>query len=133
MAVAIGTTLRRMGDMAVLRWLIAGLLVGLGLWLFHHAWAGVRWHEVEAALAAMPVTRVILSFAFTLLGFAALGAYDVLALACVAPGRVPRRLAAATGMVSYAFSNALGFHVLTGGSIRYRIYARAGLELVARQ
>ena len=58
-----------------------------------------------------------------------MGLYDVVGADRVAPGRVPARLAMLAGTTGFAVSNAVGFHVFTGGPIRYRIYATRGLDV----
>ena len=65
---------------------------------------------------------------FTAVSFAALGMFDVLAVTAVAPGAVKVRVAAAAGALGHAVSNVLGFGVLTGGALRYRIYSAEGLD-----
>ena len=46
----------------------------------------------------------------------------------VAPGVVSDRRAAIAGALGYAISNVLGFGVVTGGALRYRIYSAEGLD-----
>jgi uncharacterized membrane protein YbhN (UPF0104 family) len=65
--------------------------------------------------------------AATAISFAMLAAFDVLAARSVAPTRAPTGLAAFAGFAAHALSNTLGFHAFTGGAVRYRIYATAGL------
>jgi len=125
---------------SALRWLlriveprVLGPIVGAALVmasvLVIHAISGqIHLNDIKAAVDATPWTSVAAAGGFTALSFAALGLYDVLAIRQVAPGRVPARVAAFAGTVSYAISNAIGFHVLVGGPVRYRIYAAAGLD-----
>ena len=63
-----------------------------------------------------------------MLSYCALATYDIMATRVSAPGRVKWIVAAVSGMAGFAFSNFLGFHLLTGGAVRYRIYARLGLD-----
>ena len=62
------------------------------------------------------------------MSFAALAILDVLAVRSVAPGAVSDRRAAIAGALGYAISNVLGFGVVTGGALRYRIYSAEGLD-----
>ena len=64
----------------------------------------------------------------TAVSFAAMALYDVMAAQRVAPGRISHGLAAFAGLVGYGISNAIGFNVLIGGPVRYRIYQSAGLD-----
>lgn len=88
----------------------------------------IRMADIEGALAATAPGQIGLALVLTLLSFLGMALYDILACRCVAPGRVPARLAAFAGMTGYALSNALGFHMFVGGPVRYRIYASAGLD-----
>src|SRR3546814_14347461 len=53
--------------------------------------------------------------------------YDALALRYVAR-RLPYSRIALASFVAYAFSNNIGFALLSGGSIRYRLYSSWGLS-----
>ncbi|MBX8828513.1 hypothetical protein HBA93_23180, partial [Ochrobactrum sp. SFR4] len=70
-----------------------------------------------------------LAIFFTMLSYAAVALYDVVAVETIAPNQIPKRLAAVAGAAGYAISNALGFSLLTGGALRYRIYAAEGISL----
>ncbi|MBH0237629.1 bifunctional lysylphosphatidylglycerol flippase/synthetase MprF [Methylobrevis albus] len=83
--------------------------------------------DVSAALAAIPASALLLAVLATAVSFLALGAYDVVAVRSVAGDRVDARVAMAAGSMGYAVSNALGFPLLTGGALRWRIYAAEGL------
>jgi len=53
----------------------------------------------------------------------------VVAARTIAPGKITSPVAALAGSAGYAVSNALGFSFLTGGALRYRVYAREGVGL----
>ena len=69
----------------------------------------------------------LLALAFTALSFACLTLYDLFALRVLGSG-IPYWIAARAAATSYAISNTLGLSLLTGGSVRLRIYTRAGLS-----
>ena len=113
---------------------LAGPLIGAAVVLvsafFIYRFSGqVHLRDIRAALAATPWSTVALSAGFTGVSFLALSLYDVLAVRRVVPGRVSDRFAAFAGATGFAIANAVGFHVLVGGPIRYRIYAAAGLDV----
>lgn len=85
-------------------------------------------HVLESA-RNIPGKHLLVALALTLLSFAAVAFYDVVAVETIAPGRVPKLLSACVGAAGYAISNALGFSLLTGGMLRYRIYAGEGIAL----
>ena len=83
--------------------------------------------DVAAALRSATWAQIALAVAATALSFAALAAYDVLAVRSCIKEPVGLGTALFAGATGYAVSNALGFPVLTGGSVRYRIYSAVGL------
>lgn len=83
--------------------------------------------EIIGELASIPGGRVAAALALTLVGYGALAFYDVLGVAHVGAPLSKGRAALASA-TSYAFSQSLGFPLLTGGSIRYRFYSSWGLE-----
>lgn len=89
--------------------------------------AEVSYDDLVAAIAATPAWALAAALALTALGFAALVAYDLGALAHV--GRnLPLPLVALASFCAYAVGNTAGFGPLTAGAIRYRFYAPRGLE-----
>ncbi|PZO77275.1 MAG: lysylphosphatidylglycerol synthetase, partial [Mesorhizobium amorphae] len=88
---------------------------------------GVTLAEIRSAAARVPVSDLVLAVLLTALSFAAVACYDTVAVETVTPGRIPKALSAFVGATGYAISNALGFAILTGGALRYRIYAAEGI------
>ena len=91
--------------------------------------AGVSPREVLARFAALPASRVSAAAGLTVASYLLLAGYDFLAL-----WYVKRRLhffdVLYVSFTSFAFSNAIGFQLLSGGSTRYRIYTRFGFKAV---
>lgn len=110
---------------------LAGMLVALGLMALSlvtisRTLEGVAWSDVGAALAAIPSGYILASLLLAALSYLALTGYDVLGLNYL--GRpLPYRRVVLGSFLSYAFANNLGFPLLTGGSVRFRIYGPAGL------
>ncbi|MEP9370684.1 bifunctional lysylphosphatidylglycerol flippase/synthetase MprF [Mesorhizobium sp. KR1-2] len=100
----------------------------VALWLFHQMTAGLRLEDIKAAIGAMQWSAILLALLATCASYSALATYDIVACHIVAPGKVPWRNAALSGMSGYAFSNFLGFHLFTGGAVRFRTYSRSGLD-----
>ena len=111
--------------------LAAVVFVVIAALVIHEISAEIHLDQIKAALADTPWRPLLLALVFTALSFAAMGLYDVVGANRVAPGRVPARLAMLAGTTGFAVSNAVGFHVFTGGPIRYRIYATRGLDVAA--
>jgi phosphatidylglycerol lysyltransferase len=89
--------------------------------------AEMRLADVGAAIAALPTANLFASQAFTFASFVALIGYDWSALRYVRR-RLPLRVIALASFCGYAIGNTVGFALLTGGSVRYRIYTAAGLS-----
>lgn len=108
--------------------IVGAAVVALALLVIHKISGQVHLDEIRAAIGETSIDTIWLSTGFTIVSFAAMAAYDVMAVHRVAPEKVPVQLAAFAGLVGYGISNAIGFHVLLGGPIRYRIYQTAGLD-----
>ncbi len=108
----------------------------LGVGLFALA-AGVLWreashlrlHDIVAEIRRIPTGQVLLAAVLTAGSYLVMTGYDVLALRSIG-----RRLAfaktALASLVGYAFSNNIGFAMIAGASVRYRIYSAWGLSTV---
>ncbi|MBF0375723.1 MAG: UPF0104 family protein, partial [Alphaproteobacteria bacterium] len=98
------------------------------LHLLHRALAGFGPGDVLARLSAIPTWALAASALFTLGSYLALGGFDWLALRFVGrPVGLARTLL--VSFISHAISHNMGFAALTGGGIRYRMYAASGLTL----
>ncbi|HEU4631141.1 MAG TPA: bifunctional lysylphosphatidylglycerol flippase/synthetase MprF [Gemmatimonadaceae bacterium] len=116
--------------LAVLRrWLgpVAALLVGaVALVALHHELGALRYQDVARAVVRLPRGALLAALGLTVAAYAVLTGYDALALTYVGR-RVPRRRLVFGSFVSYAISQTLGFPLLTGGSVRYRLWTAWGL------
>ncbi|MCO4316230.1 bifunctional lysylphosphatidylglycerol flippase/synthetase MprF [Phyllobacterium sp. 21LDTY02-6] len=111
--------------------LFAALGIGvaaISLFILSRVSSDLHLHDVRRSLHALPASSLWLALLLTLVSFAAVALYDVVAVETIAPGRVPYRISALAGGAGYAISNALGFSLLTGGALRYRVYAAEGID-----
>lgn len=107
--------------------IIALLAVSLGVLR-----AQLRDHAPRAILQAateIPLTALSLALAWLVVNYLVLASYDLVALRYVG-ARVSGPRAAAASAAGFAFSQGLGFPVLTGGSVRLRLYTAWGLGAV---
>ncbi|MGE6759440.1 hypothetical protein ACQKGO_15570 [Corallococcus interemptor] len=102
------------------------LLLCVAAYVLHRELSHFRREDVSAGLAAVTSTRILLALAVTVVNYAALTLYDVLALGH-AGHRIPYPRVALTSFVGYAFGHNLGALFLSGGSVRYRLYSAQGL------
>jgi phosphatidylglycerol lysyltransferase len=97
------------------------------LWAIHHEMAEFRIQDVLAAAGALPWQSLSSAIGFTALSFLVLTGYDTLGLRYT--GRpLPYRQSAFASFIGYSFSQALGFPLLTGAPLRYRLYSGWGLS-----
>ena len=115
---------RRKETISLLAVLVVLALSGFAL---QRLMAEVRLADVRMAIAALPFYAVFASLALTAASFATLVGYDWSALRYVGQ-RLPLRVMALASFCGYAIGNTVGFALLTGGSIRFRIYTAAGMS-----
>ncbi|MEJ8574128.1 bifunctional lysylphosphatidylglycerol flippase/synthetase MprF [Microbaculum marinum] len=96
--------------------------------ILRHQLAHVSANDIRNALASVPSGAIALSLLMVVVGYACLASYDWFALR-ILDRDIPARDVLLTGFTSYAFSNSLGFALLTGGSIRYRAYSALKVPL----
>jgi uncharacterized membrane protein YbhN (UPF0104 family) len=92
-------------------------------------WSELRGHslqEIMAELRAFPRVRLLLALAATVLGYLALVGYDIISLAALGY-RLPFRSVAYAAFLGYAFANSLPLSVVTGATVRYRLYSDWGI------
>jgi uncharacterized membrane protein YbhN (UPF0104 family) len=91
---------------------------------------GVSLHAVLDRLAAMSPQQIAAAAVLTVASYLLLTGYDILALR-YAGHRLPLRDVMFASFTAFALSNNVGFQILSGGSIRYRLYSRLGLNAIA--
>jgi phosphatidylglycerol lysyltransferase len=101
-------------------------LFAVALWAVNRILAAYRYEEIVRALAAVPAGVMGLALAISAAAYLALIGYDYLAFRFV--GRpLPVRTMLIPSFVAWAVSNTAPASVLTGGGLRYRLYAGLGL------
>lgn len=81
---------------------------------------------LRASLSAVSTFHILAAFGMTAIGFVALLGYEWSG-SRYAELHLPARLLALGGFCAFAIGNAVGFSMLSGGSVRYRLYARHGV------
>jgi phosphatidylglycerol lysyltransferase len=103
------------------------VLLTVALWVLHSALRDYHYRDVVRHMAEIPVQWLLLALVLTIGNYFVLTGYDFLALKYIKrPIEYPK--VALTSFISYAFSQNLGFGILTGGSLRYRLYSAWGLS-----
>ncbi|HVS76554.1 MAG TPA: bifunctional lysylphosphatidylglycerol flippase/synthetase MprF [Steroidobacteraceae bacterium] len=120
------------GSPGLLRWIgpLAALLVfGAVAYVLHGEIARLHFNRVFADLQAIPRTRVLTALGFTAISYWVLSGYDVLALRYLRK-RLRYGRILFTSFIASSFGHTLGFAAFTGGAIRFRLYASAGVTAV---
>jgi uncharacterized membrane protein YbhN (UPF0104 family) len=85
--------------------------------------------EVVLRLAQLPASQVYVAIGLTAASYLLLTGYDFLAVRYVAR-RLPLRKILFVSFTAFAFSNGIGLQLLSGGSMRYRLYSELELTPV---
>ncbi|MFA5514979.1 MAG: phosphatidylglycerol lysyltransferase domain-containing protein [Desulfuromonadales bacterium] len=99
----------------------------LALWTLNRALGAYRFADILRQLALMSPAMIAGAVALTVASYLLETGYDHLALHYLGRKLPPARITFAS-FISYAFSHNIGFSLLTGGSVRYRMYSSWGLS-----
>lgn len=107
--------------------IVSLLLFAAGSYALYHLLAPLNLKAVLASLQATPWQVYLPAILATMVGYLALIGYDWSALHYIGR-RLPFPYVALGGFLGYAFGNTIGLSALSGGAVRYRIYAALGLD-----
>ena len=106
---------------------ISIIFFAFALWFLHEELQQYDVEEVMIQLSDIPNIYIFFSLILSFLSYLLLTGYDALGVRYIgeelAPGKIIR-----AGYVGYAFSHNIGLALITGGSIRYRIYSVWGFS-----
>ncbi|HEX6558610.1 MAG TPA: bifunctional lysylphosphatidylglycerol flippase/synthetase MprF [Longimicrobiales bacterium] len=103
------------------------LAVVAAIVVVHQELAAHSYREILRALNDIPMRFRLLALLFTAAGYAVLTIYDFLALRYARVQLSFSRTAFAS-FIAFAFSNTLGWPVVTGGAVRYRLFTGWGIS-----
>jgi phosphatidylglycerol lysyltransferase len=104
-------------------------LFSAALWALHYELRDHTIHEIMDGFKLIPHDDFLIAAGLTVLSYLTLTGYEILGLMMI-DAKLRYRTAALASFISYAFSNNVGLTLVTGGSIRYRIYSARGLSAV---
>lgn len=104
------------------------LLLSISLWAISREIETYNLRDLANSWRSLPKSRLVLAGLLTIIGYWVTTLYDVLALRYIRC-RLPYRQAAFAAFTSFAFSNSVGFPLLTSSAIRYRLYLGWGLSI----
>jgi phosphatidylglycerol lysyltransferase len=99
------------------------------LWILHHELQEYHYHDIVHHVEELPPHCVFLALILTILDYLVLTGYDTLALRYLKHPLAYSKIAFAS-FLGYAFSHTLGFSLVSGAPIRYRLYSAWGLSAV---
>ena len=102
---------------------VAVALLAAAFWILHRELRAYHYADLSREIRELPAARVLLALALTALDYLVLTGYDALGLRYARHPLAHHRVVFAS-FTSYAVSNNLGFSLLTGASLRYRLYSR---------
>jgi len=101
-------------------------LLGVAFWILHRELREFHYADLVRELHTLPTSHIIFALGITALNYVVLTGYDALALRYIGY-RLSRRRVVLASFTGYAVSNSLGFPLLTGAPLRYRLYSRWGV------
>ncbi|QXH45734.1 bifunctional lysylphosphatidylglycerol flippase/synthetase MprF [Pseudomonas xanthosomatis] len=102
------------------------VLFAMGLIACRHLLSELDIYALHDAILSVPVKSLLGALLATVVGFVILLGYEWSATRYAAVQLPPRTLLLG-GFSAFAIGNAIGLSMLSGGSVRYRLYARQGL------
>ncbi len=106
--------------------LVSTAAIILSIYILYKDLQGLSLEEFMASINAIPVSGWILASVATLVAYAALAAYDHLALEHLGH-RISLWFITITSFTTYALSHTIGASVFSGALVRYRAYTSKGL------
>jgi phosphatidylglycerol lysyltransferase len=108
---------------------VLGLVIfSLALWFLHNELKTYHLHDIINHAKSLPIRRISWAFLLTIISYLTMTGYDSLALKYIGHPLSYTKTAFAS-FVGYSFSNNVGFSMLAGGSVRYRLYSYWGLTV----
>lgn len=102
-------------------------LFGAAIWIFDTRLHEFHYADIVRDLSSIPRSCLYIAGVLTLLNYLVLIGYDLLAFRYIEHPLSIRKIAI-TSFIAYAFSQNLGFPMLTGGTVRFRLYSNWGLS-----
>ncbi|MCR8722439.1 lysylphosphatidylglycerol synthase domain-containing protein, partial [Pseudomonas syringae] len=105
------------------------LLFGLALIACRHMLVEMDWYALHDSLFAVPLPALGGALLAAVIGYIILMGYE-LSASRYANVDLPTKTLILGGFTSFAIGNAVGLSMLSGGSVRYRLYSRYGVGAI---
>jgi glycosyltransferase 2 family protein len=106
------------------------VIFALSFFVLARTLAKINFADLRSAVAGTTAEQIVAACLLTCVSYLALTGYDAVALRQL-KAKVRYRTTALASFTSYAISFTLGFPLITGGTVRYWLYSRAGLRASA--
>ncbi len=106
---------------------LGAVLFSVAVWVLHRELAAYHFKDIVHQISLIPVSRVAVALLLTIVGYGIMTLYDLLALRYLKHMLEYAKIALAA-FVGAAFSNNIGFSMIAGASVRYRLYTNWGLS-----
>ena len=107
---------------------IFGLLIfSIALWVLHRQLEQYHYRDLVQRLKEIPTYSIFLALALAILNYAVLTLYDTMGFRYIGRPFEYRKIALAS-FIAYAFSHNVGFGLVAGGSVRFRLYSGWGFS-----
>ena len=103
------------------------LLFSAMLWVLHRELQEYHYHDIIHHVQEIPGRRIALALLLTALNYLVLTGHDTLAFRYLRYSLSYGKIALAS-FLGYVFSHNIGFALLSGASVRYRLYSTWGLS-----
>lgn len=100
----------------------------LAVWVLRQKLMLLHSHTLLISISSIPHRRILAALLFTCLDYFILTSFDSLALRFIGHHLQYWKIAM-TSFLCYAFGHNIGFPMLSGSTIRYRLYSQAGISI----
>lgn len=107
--------------------LLGLLLFAVALWMIHRQLAAYHYQDIARAVSEIPPDRLVMALILTAANYSILTGYDLLAFQYIQRPLEYSKIARAS-FIGYAFSHNIGFSMIAGSTIRFRLYSVWGLS-----
>jgi uncharacterized membrane protein YbhN (UPF0104 family) len=103
------------------------ILFAAAVWLPHNELRTYHLRDILYAFDSIPGAHLWAAAGLTILSYAVMTGYDMLAMHYIQYPLVYSKIGLAS-FIGYAFSNNIGMSMIAGASVRYRLYSAWGLS-----
>lgn len=103
------------------------ILFSAAVWLLHNELRTYHLKDIQTAFDAISGAHLWAAAGLTILSYAVMTGYDILAMRYIQYPLSYSKIGLAS-FIGYAFSNNIGFSMIAGASVRYRLYSAWGLS-----